>query len=110
MSAERIRQLNDAFRTDLFSGERGRVLVTTAVDQLSKLLRALLLEQVRTFTHFNQHNDPHGEHDFGTIEFLGQKWFWKIDYFDLSMHFGSPDPADPARTTRVLTVMREDEY
>ena len=110
MSAERIRELNDAFRTDLFNGDKGRVLVTTAIDQLSRLHRAMLLERVRTFSDFTEDNDPHREHDFGSIEFLGRKWLWKIDYYDLSMHYGSPDPADPARTTRVLTLMAAEEY
>ena len=39
-----------------------------------------------------------------------EKFFWKIDYYDRKTEFGSPDPADPALTTRVLTIMRADEY
>lgn len=56
------------------------------------------------------HNDPHGEHDFGSVEFLGRKFFWKLDYYDAAMEFGSDDPADLAKTTRVLTVMLAEEY
>jgi hypothetical protein len=36
--------------------------------------------------------------------------FWKIDSYDRNTEFGSPDPADPDVTTRVLTIMRADEY
>jgi hypothetical protein len=35
---------------------------------------------------------------------------WKIDYYDRSRRYHSPDPADPKLTVRVLTVMRADEY
>ena len=36
--------------------------------------------------------------------------FFKIDYFDRSGRFASPDPADTSITTRVLTVMLAGEY
>ena len=56
------------------------------------------------------HNDPHGEHDFGSFEIAGQKFFWKLDYFDAEMKYGSEDPADPSKTTRVLTITFASEY
>ena len=34
---------------------------------------------------------------------------WKLDCHDRDLRCGSPDPADPSVTTRVLTVMRADE-
>jgi hypothetical protein len=49
-------------------------------------------------------------HDFGSIEIDGETYFWKIDYYDLAMQFGSESPEDPEQTTRVLTIMRADEY
>ena len=107
MSAEKIRALNDAFRTTMTGG---RVVMTPGVNALSNVHKMLLMERVRTFDEFNADNDPHGEHDFGSLEFLGRKFFWKIDAYDAEMRYGSPDPADPAVTTRVLTIMLGEEY
>jgi hypothetical protein len=55
-------------------------------------------------------NDPHEEHDFGSFEAEGHTIFFKIDYLDRSLNYHSPDPADPAVTVRVITVMLADEY
>jgi hypothetical protein len=30
-------------------------------------------------------NDPYGEHDFGSFELAGEKFFWKIDYYDFAL-------------------------
>ena len=107
MSAEKIRALNDAFRTTMTGGT---VLITAGVDTLSNMYKSLLIERVRSFDSFSSDNDPHGEHDFGTLDFLGRKFFWKIDYYDANMEFGSEDPTDPSKTTRVLTIMLAEEY
>ena len=103
----KLRELNDALRTTLTGG---RVVVTAGVNALSKLNQGLLLERVRTFDSFTEDNDPHREHDFGAIDFLGRKFFWKIDYYDSSLSFHSEDASDPSKTVRVLTLMRADEY
>jgi hypothetical protein len=70
----------------------------------------LILNQVRAFSAFTKENDPFNEHDFGAFEFDEDTIFWKIDYYDLSLTYGSDDPADPAKTTRVLTIMLASEY
>jgi hypothetical protein len=71
---------------------------------------AHLLEHVRRFDEFSKDNDPYGEHDFGSVDLSGQAYFFKVDYYAPDMEGGSEDPADPAKTTRVLTIMRADEY
>ena len=65
---------------------------------------------MRTFRDFTPQNDPYGEHDFGSFAVGEERLFWKIDYYDLSLEFGSNDPADPAQTKRVLTIMLAEEY
>lgn len=107
MSAEKIRALNDAFRSTM-SG--GKVFMTAGVDALPSDVKAIVIRKVATFSEFSAKNDPHGEHDFGSFEVGGRKFFWKLDYFDLTMTYGSEDPADPSKTTRVLTIMLAEEY
>ena len=107
MSAEKIRALNDRFRTTMTGG---RVLMTAGVDTLPSDVKAMAIRRVATFSDFNADNDPHGEHDFGSFELAGRTIFFKLDYYDAAMEFGSDDPADPNKTTRVLTIMLAEEY
>jgi hypothetical protein len=106
-AATYIRELNDALRQTFIGG---RVLVTPGVRELPLADNVALLNAVRIFSDFDKDNDPRGEHDFGSVELAGQTWFFKIDYYDKACEFGSEDPSDPERTTRVLTIMRADEY
>lgn len=69
-----------------------------------------MILRVATFCEFNEDNDPKHEHDFGSFTVSGRKFFWKIDAYDAEMRFGSPDPADPDKTMRVLTIMLAEEY
>jgi hypothetical protein len=103
----RIRELNDVLRST-FAG--GKVVMTDGVAALPERELAQLLARVRSFDAFTNDNDPYGEHDFGSFELAGQTYFFKVDYYALDMDGGSEDPADPAKTTRVLTIMRADEY
>src|SRR5436305_15237881 len=96
MSAEKIRALNDAFRTTMTGG---RVMLTAGVDALPSDVKAMVIRRVATFSEFTPENDPHGEHDFGSFEVAGRKFFFKLDYFDAAMEFGSDDPSDPSKTT-----------
>ena len=69
-----------------------------------------IIARVRTFSEFTEKNDPHCEHDFGAFRLGNEVIFWKVDYYDLSLQNGSPNPADPTVTTRVLTIMLAQEY
>ena len=107
MNTDQIRELNDAFRRT-FAG--GKVMMTSGVDELPDCVKAEALRQVATFSDFTSGNDSHGEHDFGNFTLVGRKFFWKIDLYDREMIHGSEDPADPEKTTRILTIMLASEY
>ena len=72
--------------------------------------QAAIVRKVMTFDAFTPDNDPYGERDFGDFEWNGVRCYWKIDYYDLDLKFGSSDPSNPAVTARVLTILRADEY
>lgn len=101
---ERIKKLNDDFRTTLIGG---RIVLTQGV--LHHPEPNQILERVKCYREFAD-NDPYGEHDFGAFEAGNEKLFWKIDYYSSSLDSGSDDPADPAKTTRVLTVMLASDW
>ena len=109
---QRIAQQNDRFRhgDPNIPGQR---LVTAGINELLERLdipQQELAQAVTEFSKFTEHNDPHGEHDFGSFEFHRHKCFWKIDYYDTDYAMGSDDPADLSKTRRVLTIMLGEEY
>jgi hypothetical protein len=106
-NARVIRILNDNFRSTFVGGQ---VVMTQGVNALPIDTKARVLLAVQSFSNFTKDNDPHGEHDFGSIEIEGESYFFKVDYYALDMDGGSEDAADPTVTTRVLTIMRADEY
>lgn len=107
-SALCIAAMNDLLRTTFMTGQ---VFFTPGISELSDTDRSAVVEAVQNFKAFTADNDPYGEHDFGSIEIdsVG-RIFWKIDYYDPSLTFGSDDPADPTKTRRVLTIMLASEY
>jgi hypothetical protein len=109
MSADtdRIRLLNDELRQHLLGG--GAVM-TPGIAALGREAVQRLVQVVATFNNFCTANDPHGEHDFGAFDFDGIPVMFKIDYYDKNLNFHSPNPADPAVTERVITLMLAEEY
>jgi hypothetical protein len=119
--AERIARLNDVARRAM--GIASVVLTTEGIRALPEADQSRLRELIETFDAFTPDNDPYGERDFGAIyQGLDGVWstsrhvdvamtvFWKIDAYDRALRFGSEDPADPAVTRRVLTIMLASEY
>ncbi len=73
--------------------------------------RFVMLQQaISGYSDFNPDNDPHREHDFGAFEFLGERLFFKLDYYHPRRDTLSPDPANIELCRRVLTVMLAEEY
>lgn len=103
----KIQGLNDLLRT---TGQGERCMVTRGVHELGPTAVSEIRQNVATYSSFTNDNDPYGEHDFGALTFNGQKLFWKIDYYDRSLAFGSPNASDPTVTMRVLTIMLASEY
>jgi hypothetical protein len=108
LTSNRIRVLNDAFRK---GGQvSGCWMLTPGVAALGPEAMIHVMRLVRAFDAFTPDNDPYGEHDFGAFTFAGERLFWKIDYYDLSLSNGSDAPEDASVTVRVLTIMLGSEY
>jgi Protein of unknown function (DUF3768) len=104
---KRIRALNDDLRQHLIGGG---AVITLGVAALGQEAVDRIVQAVAAFDDFCHANDPYEENDFGSFEVEGETIFFKIDYFDRTLTHHSPDPADPAVTERVITIMLADEY
>jgi hypothetical protein len=105
--SDRIRTLNDHLRTTFIGG---RILITSSVAVLEQGVKARVLLAVRNFKEFDADNDPYHEHDLAFFEVDGERYFFKVDYYDLSANCHSADPTDPERTCRVLTIGHHSDY
>ena len=104
---EAIRTLNDELRQNLGAGT---ALITAGIAALGAEAVARIVKTIAVYDDFCHANDPHEEHDFGVFEVDGHTVFFKIDYFDNSRSYHSPDPSDPSVTERVITIMLAEEY
>ena len=119
-----IRRLNDAARSNPGTGSIANV--TIGFQSLSDADRVAALAEITRFSKFDEDNDPYGEHDFGAVyrlatgawtqerpsdsKAISETVFWKVDYYDTDLAFGSEAPWDAAQTKRVLTIMLANEY
>jgi hypothetical protein len=103
----RITQLNDAFRK---AGSAPGWFLTAGVEAKGTAFAIAAVAPVRSFDAFSGSNDPHGDHDFGSVRIGSERLFWKIDYYDPTLTAGSRAPEDPNASRRVLTIMLASEY
>lgn len=106
----KIAELNDKLRQNIFNPGKDKVILTQGVSNLPFDEQLKILIKVKDFNDFTPDNNSWGENDFGKLEHNNTDYFWKIDYYNRDMDAGSDDPSNPNITTRVLTIMRADEY
>lgn len=111
---EQIARLNDRARFGL--DPCARIVVTR--NCLTRLAEApgapeeSLVLQSQLFAAFRDcsFGEDSPERDFAAITFLGCKVWFKLDYYAPGLEFGSDDPADPAKTVRVMTILLPEDY
>jgi hypothetical protein len=112
--AKKIAVLNDEFRKRQCGPERDQigldVVVTSGLCDFLVTTPGTFkfFSLISAYNSFDRDNDPYGEHDFGSLEWHGETVFWKIDYYDKSLHYGE-DPLD-LNCQRVLTITLANEY
>src|SRR5512146_1141618 len=104
---DQIRALNDDLRQHLAGG---LAVMTPGIAALGQEAVDRIVKTIAVYDDFCHANDPHEEHDFGSFEAEGHMVFFKIDYFDKSLTYHSPNAADPNVTERVITIMLANEY
>src|SRR5215813_3986351 len=103
----RIRALNDELRQNF---TQGLAVMTPGIAALGAEAVARIVKTIAVFDDFCHANDPHEEHDFGSFEADGHMIYFKIDYFDETLTYHSPDAADPSVTQRVITIMLAEQH
>ena len=103
----RIRALNDQLRQSFMGGQ---IVMTAGFVDLPSSIKARAIAAIRSYDAFDEGNDPYGYHDFGSVEIDGHSVWFKVDAYDRSLQYGSPDAADPKVTVRVMTLLMPSEY
>jgi ketosteroid isomerase-like protein len=104
-----VAELNDRFRANPHNG-LGRFVVTRSVHDLGPEFVAKAVAAVKAFKDFTKDNDPYQERDCFTFKVDDEELLFKIDYFDRTMQYASPNPADPHVTVRIGTIMLCEDY
>ena len=118
-----IAALNDAARTGalatsktVFTRALADILAGEDPDpgtrQLNLMMGQRSLRQLINETPIDPGNDPHGERDFGVVEFEGHKIFWKVDVYanDGTLSWGSETPWDAQLSFRIVTIMLASDW
>ncbi|WP_298090851.1 DUF3768 domain-containing protein [uncultured Sphingomonas sp.] len=105
----RTAALNDRVRQGL--DPRARIVITAACaaaltdgDSLQETVR-IYGDLLMAIDRCNFAPDERVERRRGEVTFRGRQIRFAIDYYDLSIEWGSENPADPEVTTRVMTIM-----
>ena len=98
---QKIALVNDAFRQNILGVD---VRKSPEIAKLTQMAREEIYMALRMYDNFSFYSNPHPERDFGVLTVQQQAINWQIDYFDNERVGPSPDPSDPALTTRVMTI------
>jgi Protein of unknown function (DUF3768) len=100
-TTEQIRAAYDKLRT---TGEGGSMYQTDGFASLPEADRQLAISKIRLFNDFTPENDPHGEHDFGSVKVNGVRIYFKCETHGI-LHMNGK-----VKKQRMMTVMLADEY
>lgn len=109
---EDIAKINDTIRNHLCECSyknhkiNAQVVVTSSVSTHPK--RKAILNAARFFDSFTEENDPYKEHDCAYFEVDGERFMFKMDYYDNCYEYGE-DPYIKIDCNRVLTIMHASE-
>ena len=106
-AAERIRTLNDAFRRTFVGGT---VVITAGVEALPSTNAARSSRRCAPSTPSPTTTIPTANTTSARSTRAASAASGRSTMYDRETEMGSPDPADPSVTTRVLTIMLADEY
>ena len=102
-----IQKGNDAFRKAMFDSPNWNQYTMSIGVAMSPNWESIL-DAVHAFVDFLPKDDPNNEHDFGNIMIENVDYLFTINYYDRLLKTSvNPYKVEP---TRVLTVMRADEY
>ena len=112
MNIDKVAKLNDFLRGYILTATpvKDKIVITEGVSKLDKQIQKKVFQKVKNYKDFDEDNNRFGERDFGAFGVNCMDFFWKISYYDNNMKYHSEDKSDPEKTTRVLTIMRSEEW
>ena len=111
--AETVARLNDRARLGFDRSARIVITRTCLASFSTGDSASAILAQAELLNAMRKHafdNDAHGERDFGEFQVRERRVWFKIDYYDLALEYGSNDPSDASKTRRVITIMLPEDY
>ncbi|UWQ31037.1 DUF3768 domain-containing protein [Leisingera sp. M523] len=104
-SAEKVRTLNDHFRK---AGKGGVVMISMGIHLLGRATVDTIMKQLGGEAG-DASIESDEDHDIGLLKVNSRIIHWEIDCYNKDFDDMSPDPADPEKTTRVMTVLLSTE-